>query len=144
MKSLLLLLCFSVLLSCQQENLPVEIAPSSIFVIVEDNPAFPGCENISIKAEKQACSVEKLNAFIYENLKYPLAAKLAGIEGTVTLKFIVNTDGSISNEEIIRDIGYDCGEEALRIVRLMPPWIPGLQRGEPVRVQKNIQVFFQL
>jgi protein TonB len=56
----------------------------------------------------------------------------------------VEPDGSISNPEIVRDIGAGCGEEALRIVNMMPEWIPGRQRGKAVRVQFNLPVRFDL
>ncbi len=115
-----------------------------IFKVVEDNPAFPGCEGISDKAEKKRCADEKMLQFIYGNIKYPAIARENGVEGMVVIKFVVEKDGSISAPEIVRDIGAGCGAEALRVVKLMPKWEPGKQRGRAVRVQFNLPVKFKL
>ncbi|MEZ4957778.1 MAG: energy transducer TonB [Saprospiraceae bacterium] len=145
MKSLLLIFLMALCFSCKKEK--TDVAPCDvveIFKVVEDMPAFPGCEGISSKAEKQACSDEKLTAFIEENLEYPVQASMAGLEGMVVISFIVETDGSILCAEITRDIGMGCGEEALRVIKQMPNWEPGKQRGTPVRVQVNWPVYFEL
>ncbi|MBR3939047.1 MAG: energy transducer TonB, partial [Bacteroidales bacterium] len=68
----------------------------------------------------------------------------SGITGRVFLTFVVEKDGSIANARILRDIGGGCGQEALRVVKSMPKWIPGEQRGIPVRVQFNLPVYFKL
>ena len=102
-----------------------------VFVVVEDDPEFPG-------------GMAALKAFIEKNLVYPEAAKAAGIAGKVYVSFIVEKDGSITNVKILRDIGYGCGDEAVRVVKMMPKWIPGKQRGNPVRVQYNLPVVFKL
>ncbi len=83
-------------------------------------------------------------AFISDHLQYPLLALAAGVEGTVVVKFVVEANGEVSSEKIVRDIGYGCGEAALKMVRLMPDWEPGRQRGTPVRVQINLPVKFEL
>ncbi|RME09788.1 MAG: energy transducer TonB [Bacteroidetes bacterium] len=115
-----------------------------IFKVVEDNPSFPGCENISDRMEKKKCSDEKMLQFIYSNIKYPAIARENGVEGMVVVKFVVEKDGSITAPEVVRDIGAGCGEEALRIVKMMPKWEPGRQRGRPVRVQFNLPIRFKL
>jgi protein TonB len=115
-----------------------------IFKVVEDNPAFPGCEDISNKDEKKKCADEKMLQFIYSNIKYPAIARENGVEGMVVIKFVVEKDGSITNSEIVRDIGAGCGQEALRVVGQMPKWNPGKQRGRAVRVQFNLPVKFKL
>lgn len=102
-----------------------------VFVVVEEDPEFPG-------------GMKAMYAFIEKNLVYPEAAKAAGIAGKVYVSFIVEKDGSITNVKILRDIGYGCGDEALRVVKMMPKWIPGKQRGNPVRVQYNLPVVFKL
>ncbi|MBR3939337.1 MAG: energy transducer TonB, partial [Bacteroidales bacterium] len=68
----------------------------------------------------------------------------SGITGRVFLTFVVEKDGSIANARILRDIGGGCGQEALRVVKSMPKWTPGEQRGRPVRVQFNLPVSFEL
>ena len=82
--------------------------------------------------------------YLYSNIKYPQAAKESGITGRVFLTFVVEKDGSIANARILRDIGGGCGQEALRVVKSMPKWTPGEQRGRPVRVQFNLPVSFEL
>lgn len=122
---------------------PVE-EEEEIFKVVEDQPAFPGCQDISDKAEKKKCAETKMLQFIYSNIKYPAIARENGVEGTVYVKFVVEKDGKITNAEIVRDIGAGCGQEALRVVGLMPEWEPGKQRGRPVRVQFNLPVKYKL
>jgi len=120
-----------------------------IFKIVEEMPRFPGCEDIvATTKEKTACANQKLLEFLYSNIKYPKLAQENNIEGTVVVTFVVNADGSITDGEILRDIGGGCGEEALRVVNLMKEmpeqWTPGRQRGKPVPVQFSLPVRFRL
>jgi protein TonB len=82
--------------------------------------------------------------FIAENVKYPAMAREAGISGNVFVSFVVNRNGEISNVKILRGIGGGCDEEAIRVVRLMPSWIPGKQNGKPVPVQFNLPIKFIL
>lgn len=103
----------------------------AVFVVVEKSPEFPGGD-------------DSLYAFIGRNIKYPEAAKKNKIEGRVFVTFVIEKDGQVSSAKILRDIGGGCGEEALRIVNSMPKWKPGTQRGNPVRVQFNLPIMFQL
>jgi protein TonB len=123
---------------------PVNESEKEIFKVVEEAPAFPGCEAISDKVERQKCAETALMEFIYKNIQYPLIARENGVEGMVVIQFVVERDGSVTNISIVRDIGAGCGEEATRIVKLMPPWNPGKQRGMPVRVQFTLPVRFKL
>jgi len=86
----------------------------------------------------------ELMKFIYENIKYPSIARENGIEGQVVVWFIVEKDGTISNIKIKRNIGGNCGKEAVRIVKMMPKWKPGMEDGKPVRVSFNLPVRFKL
>ena len=120
-----------------------------IFKVVEENPRFPGCEDLAgSKEEKEKCSKEKLLEFIYKNIKYPAIARENGIQGMCVVRFVVEKNGSITDIELVRDIGAGCGEEAVRVVGLMNEmgerWSPGRQRGQPVRVQYNLPVRFKL
>ena len=114
------------------------------FVVVEQMPRFAGCEELIDAKEAKACSEKHLFGFLKENLKYPKIAREVGVQGTAVIRFIVETDGSISNAEIMRDPGAGTGAEALRVVRSMPTWQPGEQRGRKVRVQYNLPVRFRL
>lgn len=119
-----------------------------IFKVVEEMPRFPGCEDLATTDERKACADRKMLQFIYDNILYPGIARENGIEGTVVIRFVVETDGSIQKAEVVRDIGGRCGEEALRVVQLMNnmpvKWTPGRQRGKPVRVWFNLPVKFIL
>jgi len=107
------------------------VQEEEIFTIVEEQPSFPGGEEARMK-------------FISSNTKYPQIARETGIEGRVFVTFVVEKDGSITNIKLLRDIGGGCGEEAMRVVRAMPKWIPGKQRGQSVRVQFNMPISFVL
>lgn len=108
-----------------------EVVEEEIFLVVEEQPSFPGGE-------------DKMFEYLYSNIKYPQVAKENNITGRVFLTFVVEKDGSIANAKILRDIGGGCGQEALRVVKSMPKWSPGKQRGKPVRVQFNLPVVFEL
>jgi periplasmic protein TonB len=113
----------------QAEEKPVE--EPEIFVIVEEMPRYPGGEAARLR-------------FFSENLRYPVMAREAGIKGTVFVAFVVGEDGSITDVKLLRGIGGGCDEEAIRVVRLMPKWIPGRQRGQAVKVHYNMPIRFEL
>jgi len=104
---------------------------TTIYSNVEQKPEFPGGDEAFLK-------------FIADNLHYPDSAKAKGIQGRVFVTFVVEFDGSISNVNILRGIGGGCDEEAVRVMKMMPAWVPGMQRGEPVRVQYNLPIKFTL
>ena len=104
---------------------------STIFTLVEDSPTYPGGEKARAK-------------FLQENLHYPEFAVRNGIQGTVFVTFVVDADGSLSNVRVLRGIGGTCDEGAIRVVKAMPKWIPGRQRGEAVRVQFNLPIRFSI
>lgn len=113
-----------------KSDIPIEEEP--IYIVCEDPPRFPGGD-------------KERNKFIKDNLVYPERAKKKGNEGVVYIAFVVERDGSISKATIKRDeIGYGCGEEALRLVKLMPKWEPGMQRGKTLRVQYVLPIVFTL
>jgi len=94
----------------------------TIFLVVQHFPEFPGGEDAR-------------HRFIAENLRYPLRALEAGIQGIVFVSFIVEKDGSITDVRVIRGVGGGLDEEVVRVVESMPKWIPGRQGDKPVRVQ---------
>ncbi len=108
-----------------------EVEEDVIFTVVEDQPQFPGGE-------------EARQRFLEDNLRYPTMAREAGIQGTVFVTFVVETDGSVTDVRVLRGIGGGCDEEAVRVVEMMPRWEPGRQRGQPVRVQFNMPIRFRL
>ena len=108
-----------------------EVVEQEIFQIVEEMPAFPGGE-------------AKLMEYVLKNVKYPQIARESGIKGRVFVSFVVEPDGSVSNVKVLRGIGGGCDEEAMRVVKSMPKWKPGKQRGKAVRVSYMLPVNFQL
>ena len=108
-----------------------EVTEQEIFQIVEEMPAFPGGE-------------QKLLEYVAKNVKYPQIARESGIKGRVFISFVVEPDGSVSNVKVLRGIGGGCDEEAMRVVKSMPKWKPGKQRGKAVRVSYMLPVNFQL
>ncbi len=83
-----------------------------------------------------------LGKFLQKNLRYPTQAQSAGIGGKVYVQFIVGRDGSISHTEVMRGIGFGCDEEALRVIKLMPKWLPGKQSGRSVPVRFTLPISF--
>jgi len=84
------------------------------------------------------------NKYLSENLRYPPDAQRKGIEGTVIVAFVVNTDGTTTDIEILRSVGGGCDEEVIRIVQGSPKWTPGMQRGTPVRTRMRLPLRFML
>jgi len=106
-------------------------AEPEIFTIVEEMPSFPGGD-------------QALLEYMAKNTKYPPLARENGLQGIVVVTFVVDEKGNINNVQVLRGIGGGCDEEAIRVVKSMPAWKPGKQRGMPVRVQYNLPFRFTL
>jgi protein TonB len=102
-----------------------------VYGIVEKMPEFPGSDTA-------------LYRFLADNIHYPDSAKKAGIQGTVYIKFVVKEDGSLTDIRLLRGIGGGCDEEALRVLKSMPKWIPGKNNNKPVRVACTLPIKFIL
>ena len=100
-----------------------------IYIVCDKDPVFPG-------------GMEALYRYIEKNLRYPQEAQKAHISGKVFVTFVIEKDGSVSNVKLLRDIGGGCGEEAIRLVKAMPRWTPGKEKGKVVRTQFNLPVPF--
>lgn len=85
---------------------------------------------------------EAMDLFIAQNLKYPAAAKKGNLKGIVTITAVVEKDGSLTDVKVKKDIGGGCGEEAVRVVKMMPTFIPGQIKNEDKRVRTSISMFF--
>ena len=101
-----------------------------IFTTAEENPEFLG-------------GMKAMNQYIYENLKYPNAAKSANIKGKVFLKFVLEKDGNIGEVKVLKGIGFGCDEEAILLVKNMPKWNVGQQNGKAVRVFYTMPIEFK-
>lgn len=115
----------------EQALAPEPVSEDEIYMLVEEMPKYTGGD-------------EALISFISSNISYPKEARKNNIEGRVILKFIVNEDGGISNVEVLRDLGFGCGEEAARVVAMMPNWKPGKQRGIPVKTYFTMPIAYKL
>jgi len=102
-----------------------------VFQVVEKMPSFPGGDAALFK-------------FLGDNVKYPVIAQENGVQGRVICQFVVNRDGSIVDVEVVRSVDPSLDKEAIRVIKSMPKWSPGQQRGKPVRVKYTLPVNFKL
>ena len=119
------------------ELIPVNIIKSNVtdddvYEVVENMPEFPNG------------GMGELMKYLSANIRYPEAAHKAGIQGRVTVQFVVGKDGSIGNVSILRGVNADLDAEAIRVISSMPKWKPGTQKGEPVKVKYTVPVMFRL
>ncbi|MFU8844779.1 MAG: TonB family protein [Bacteroidales bacterium] len=125
-----------------EEVMPVRVEPvaldseepaqnDTIFNVVDEMPLYPGGDEARIK-------------FILDNINYPAEAKERGVTGRVFVTFVVEKDGSVTNVKVLRGIVGGFDEEAVRVVKQMPDWIPGRHNGETVRVRFNMPIQFSL
>ena len=104
---------------------------NGIFQVVEQQPEFPG-------------GMAELMKYLQKNLRYPQICKEQRVQGRVILQFVVNADSTITDVNVIKSVNPHLDEEAVRVVKAMPKWNPGKQRGEPVRVRFTLPVTFRL
>jgi TonB family protein len=103
-----------------------------VYIIVEQMPKFNGDLN------------GDLNGYLAKNIKYPEEARKSGIQGRVIIQFVVDKDGSISDVNVVRGVCPALDAEAIRVVKSMPNWTPGKQRGQNVRVKYTLPINFSL
>jgi protein TonB len=112
----------------EEEN----VEEDKIFEIVEKAPEFP------------QGGMAGLMQYLSKNIRYPAIAQENGVQGRVTVQFVVNRDGSIVDAVVVKGIDPYLDKEALRVISTMPKWKPGEQRGKPVRVKFTVPVMFRL
>lgn len=110
---------------------PVVITLEKTFEVVEEMPEFPG-------------GTKALYEYLNNHIRYPKIAKSNNIEGKVYVSFVIDKTGAISEIKVIRDIGGNCGKEAARVIKNMPKWKPGKQRGHKVKVRFTLPINFEL
>ena len=123
---MMLVLLFSFMTSTAQTK-----KNNMVFDVVEVMPQFPGGQIAMLQ-------------YLMKNIKYPEQAMKEGIQGRVTVRFIVEKDGSISDVKPVLSVHPLLNKEAVRVVESMPKWTPGKQNGKPVRVRFNLPVMFKL
>ena len=102
------------------------------------------CEEINDAKSCEECASTEMLTFVYKNIRYPDEARRQRIEGTVAIEFQIAEDGSLSDFKIKRDIGGGCGEEALRVLKGMPSFIPKYKAGQAVSSNFTMPVKFKL
>lgn len=107
------------------------IEKSKVFEVVEKMPEFPG-------------GIKEMYKFLGKNIHYPSIPKSENIEGKVWVSFIINEEGKIDKIKILRDVNGLFGNEAKRVIRMMPDWTPGEQRGKKVKVRYTLPINFEL
>ena len=100
-------------------------------MVVEQMPEFPG-------------GMDDLMTFLNSNIRYPKSAYDKNVQGRVIVQFVIEKDGTPTEFEIMRSVNPDLDAEALRVMKEMPKWKPGMQRGQVVRVKYTIPVTFRL
>ncbi|HPT13914.1 MAG TPA: TonB family protein [Bacteroidales bacterium] len=113
-----------------QEVIEVE-EEKPVFTFVEEMPTFPGGDDARAR-------------FLADNIRYPEQASENGIQGIVYVSFIIDSKGNVTNVKVLRGIGGGCDEEAMRVIKMMPPWHPAKQNGKTVRYLFNMPVTFKL
>ena len=114
-----------------QPEPPKHVEEDKVFDIVEQQPLFPGGQSA-------------LMQFLHDNIKYPVVAQENGVQGRVTVQFVVEKDGSITDVHVLRGVDPSLNKEAVRVVKSMPRWTPGKQNGTTVRVNYRLPVLFRL
>jgi len=145
--SISLLLMFLWVVSCENADKNKAISDASL-------SAVPPSTSTSMNNDKVLATSEKMPAyqggdkalvkFIMDNIKYPQAAKEKGIMGTVYISFVVESDGTVADVKVDKGIGSGCDEEAMRVVKLMPKWVPGQDAGKNVSVALKLPIKFSL
>lgn len=113
------------------QDKPAKTTGSKVYERVEKYPEYPGGDEARIK-------------FLTDNIKYPESAVKAGIQGKVFVNFVVEADGRLTHVKILRGIDNECDQEAVRVVKLMPKWIPGMDKGKKVAVSFVVPINFVL
>ena len=109
----------------------IEIEEDLPFIFAEQMPEFPG-------------GIQALGKFLQRNIKYPEQAREIGIEGKVFVRFVISADGNVKKVEIVRGVDVLLDEEAIRVVKQMPRWKPGSNRGKNVPVWFTLPINFRL
>ena len=133
MKKLILMLLMAecCLISAHAQKTVVSQTNQTVFDTVEQMPDYPG-------------GMQAMIAFLQTNMKYPEDAAKQKVEGRVMVQFIVETDGSISDVHVAKQVFPSLDAEAIRVVQAMPKWTPGKEKGNVVRVKYNLPIVFRM
>lgn len=104
-----------------------------------DEPRFPGCSD----AGDVDCADMKMMQFIFSNLKHPEEAISAGVKGEVVVAFMVKASGDLADVKVVEALGHGCDEEVIRVIQMMPTWLPAEADGQAVDMEWEVGVTFK-
>jgi TonB family protein len=113
-----------------------------VYEVAEIMPRYAGCDQAA--PDSLDCTFMQMLKHIQTNLNYPEEALSVRAEGPVVVDFVIDAKGQVVDPVVTKGLGYGLDQEALRIVSLMPTWLPGMQDGQPVAVKMTIPILFQL
>ena len=133
MKKLILLLLMAgcCLMTANAQKTVVSQTDQKVFDTVEQMPEYPG-------------GMQAMIEFLQTNMKYPEDAAKQKVEGRVMVQFVVETDGSVSDVHVAKQVFPSLDAEAIRVVQAMPKWMPGKDKGKVVRVKYNLPIVFRM
>ena len=133
MKKLILMLLMAecCLISAHAQKTVVSQTNQKVFDTVEQMPEYPG-------------GMQAMIEFLQTNMKYPEDAEKQKVEGRVMVQFVVETDGSVSDVHVAKQVFPSLDAEAIRVVKAMPNWTPGKEKGRVVRVKYNLPIVFRM
>ncbi len=133
MKKLILMLLMAVccLMTANAQKTVVSQTNQKVFDTVDQMPEYPG-------------GMQAMIEFLQANMKYPEDAAKQKVEGRVMVQFVVETDGSISDVHVAKQVFPSLDAEAIRVVQAMPKWTPGKEKGKVVRVKYNLPIVFRM
>ncbi|MBR5396225.1 MAG: energy transducer TonB [Bacteroidales bacterium] len=133
MKKLILMLLVAecCLMTANAQKTVVSQTDQKVFDTVEQMPEYPG-------------GMQAMIEFLQTNMKYPEDAAKQKVEGRVMVQFVVETDGSVSDVHVAKQVFPSLDAEAIRVVQAMPKWTPGKEKGKVVRVKYNLPIVFRM
>ena len=137
----LLASCLSAQTEAEPESVPSD--STKVYDIVEQVPVWGSCVELTGK-EAETCTYEQLAKHVVAETKYPNKARKKGLEGKVLVEFVIDTDGAVVDVAILRGVHPLLDNEAIRVVQSFPDFIPGQQRGKPVKVRYRLPMNFAL
>ena len=119
------------LMTANAQKTVVSQTDQKVFDTVEQMPEYPG-------------GMQAMIEFLQTNMKYPDDAAKQKVEGRVMVQFVVETDGSVSDVHVAKQVFPSLDAEAIRVVQAMPKWMPGKEKGKVVRVKYNLPIVFRM
>ncbi len=127
----MLLVAECCLITANAQKTVVSQTDQKVFDTVEQMPEYPG-------------GMQAMIEFLQTNMKYPEDAAKQKVEGRVMVQFVVETDGSVSDVHVAKQVFPSLDAEAIRVVQAMPKWMPGKEKGKVVRVKYNLPIVFRM